>query len=419
MPSMRDDLAVRRHAVGAQVGRAAHQETVLLQPPRQRALLDHRPADQRELGLDQIGPQRLRLEEVGQEPEGGADLLERFPRCPRRPDPSRCRSLEGHSLHAPTPGHNPPAAAARNRESFCRVRAVQSVSGQPREGPTCTTARRSGGSCRTGGEPARRAHASRAGAATSPPAGRAACSTTPSVERSRSSAISAASRSPRVRLRAAVRADSGRGPRGEPRAERTPPRSDPTSPSRALSDEAGRLAAPRELRDPGLGPESGFDDLVALAARICDAPMAAISLVESDRQWFKARSGPRGSPRPRGDIAFCAHAILGPVDGVPDARRDARFASNPLVTGEARDPLLRGRAPLHGAVRARLGDVVHPRPGAARALSEQAAALETLSREVVSRLGAARARARVSRRRSEDAARAGRRCGRARSSRRG
>ncbi len=81
-------------------------------------------------------------------------------------------------------------------------------------------------------------------------------------------------------------------------------------------------------------PEEIFDDLTELAARICEAPIALISLVDEDRQWFKAKVGVKVSETSR-DVSFCAHAIMG--DGlfiVPDATKDDRFRQNPLVTAE-------------------------------------------------------------------------------------
>lgn len=98
-------------------------------------------------------------------------------------------------------------------------------------------------------------------------------------------------------------------------------------------DEPRRLQA---LRGSGLLdslPEQAYDDIVYLAARICETPIALISLVDEDRQWFKARVGLEARETPR-DVAFCAHAILGDgVFEVPDSQADARFAANPLVTG--------------------------------------------------------------------------------------
>src|SRR5229473_7581212 len=81
-------------------------------------------------------------------------------------------------------------------------------------------------------------------------------------------------------------------------------------------------------------PEEVFDDLTELAARICEAPIALITLVDEDRQWFKSKVGVTVSETSR-DISFCSHAI-GQSDLfiVPDATKDERFAQNPLVTSE-------------------------------------------------------------------------------------
>lgn len=85
-------------------------------------------------------------------------------------------------------------------------------------------------------------------------------------------------------------------------------------------------------------PEPAFDDLAAMASFVCGTPIALVSLVDENRQWFKAAKGLEDEEMPR-DLAFCAHAILG--DGpmiVSDTHRDRRFADHPLVTD---DPKIR------------------------------------------------------------------------------
>jgi GAF domain-containing protein len=101
-------------------------------------------------------------------------------------------------------------------------------------------------------------------------------------------------------------------------------------------NEAGRLAALKEYHILDTGTEQSYDDITAVAAHICDVPIAMISLVDDTRQWFKSRVGMVQQETPR-EVAFCAHAIFrhGPFV-VQDAKKDRRFADNPLVTGEPR-----------------------------------------------------------------------------------
>ncbi|MBU3907875.1 MAG: PAS domain S-box protein [Gammaproteobacteria bacterium] len=100
------------------------------------------------------------------------------------------------------------------------------------------------------------------------------------------------------------------------------------------SDETERLAALRLYDVLDTPAEEPFDDLTELAARICEAPIALISLIDKDRQWFKSKVGLDAAETAR-DIAFCAHAIHHPdLLIVEDAALDARFSDNPLVTAE-------------------------------------------------------------------------------------
>lgn len=118
-------------------------------------------------------------------------------------------------------------------------------------------------------------------------------------------------------------------------------------------DESERLRALERLDVLDSAPEREFDALVATAALVCGVPISLVSLIDRDRQWFKASWGLPGVTETPRDVAFCAHAILG--DGifeVPDALADPRFADNPLVA-TAPDIRFYAGAPL------RLSDGAH------------------------------------------------------------
>jgi adenylate cyclase len=98
-------------------------------------------------------------------------------------------------------------------------------------------------------------------------------------------------------------------------------------------DEDVRLGLLRRFEVLDTGPDEMLDRITQLASEVCGVPTCLISLVDSDRQWFKSRVGLDVTEAPR-EVAFCAHAILGDeIMEVPDALEDPRFHDNPLVTG--------------------------------------------------------------------------------------
>ena len=157
-------------------------------------------------------------------------------------------------------------------------------------------------------------------------------------------------------------------------------------------DDRPRIAALNSYGVLDTPNEVEFDAIVREAARILRTPIALISLIDENRQWFKAKVGLEASETPR-SISFCTHAIRGPdVFVVEDASKDARFSANPLVTG---DPSIRfyAGAPLKTASGMRVGTLcvidskVHP------ALTErQKTDLEALADRTMKAMEARRAR---------------------------
>jgi len=96
-----------------------------------------------------------------------------------------------------------------------------------------------------------------------------------------------------------------------------------------------RLAILHKLKILDTPFEPLFDAIVLLASHICEKPIALISLIDEDRQWFKANKGLEGVTQTPRDQAFCAHTILqDDILEIPDSTLDSRFNTNPLVTGK-------------------------------------------------------------------------------------
>lgn len=132
-------------------------------------------------------------------------------------------------------------------------------------------------------------------------------------------------------------------------------------------------------------PEELFDDLTELAAKICGAPTAMISLVDENRQWFKSRVGLSQTETAR-EISFCAHAILQrDLFIVPDATKDPRFKDSPLVLSDPRIRFYAG-APLVSPDGHAVGTLCVVDQAPRTLLPDQQQALRVLARHVVSQL---------------------------------
>lgn len=155
------------------------------------------------------------------------------------------------------------------------------------------------------------------------------------------------------------------------------------------NDEAERLRVLRAHNILDTAPAQEFDDLVRLVAHACGTPIAAVSLIDEQRQWFKASTGLAVTETPRAD-AFCARTILQTeLMIVHDAQADERFADNPLVTG---DPHIRFYAgmPLTTEDGHALGSLCVIDLVPRTLTSEQEETLRLLARQVSSQLRAAR-----------------------------
>ncbi len=147
-------------------------------------------------------------------------------------------------------------------------------------------------------------------------------------------------------------------------------------------NEAARVKALHQLVILDTQPEQQFDDMAQMAAAITNCPIALVSLIDINRQWFKAKCGLVASETDR-NVAFCAYAILGSdLFEVTDASQDPRFAANPLVTGAmgirfyAGMPLISNQGFAYGTL-----CVIDTKPGQLNEFQRQAMA--RLARQVV------------------------------------
>jgi diguanylate cyclase (GGDEF)-like protein/PAS domain S-box-containing protein len=154
---------------------------------------------------------------------------------------------------------------------------------------------------------------------------------------------------------------------------------------RQIELEEQRLAALRAYAVLDTPPERDFDDITALAAQYFDVPVALVSLIDSNRQWFKSRVGTELAQTPR-SVAFCDHAIRNSeLMLIPDARLDPRFSDNPLVTGDLKVVFYAG-APLISPEGHAIGTLCVMDTRARDLTQGQRKALATMARQVVAQL---------------------------------
>ncbi|NET72065.1 MAG: GAF domain-containing sensor histidine kinase [Sphaerospermopsis sp. SIO1G2] len=151
-------------------------------------------------------------------------------------------------------------------------------------------------------------------------------------------------------------------------------------------NEGQRLEALKKYQILDTLEEVGFDDLTALAAYICDTPIALISLIDEHRQWFKSKIGLEVTETPR-ELAFCAHAILEPKKTfiIPNTLEDKRFSDNPFVTGKPHIRFYVG-TPLVTSEGLPLGTICAIDNQPKKLTATQIAAMEKLARQVITQM---------------------------------
>lgn len=153
--------------------------------------------------------------------------------------------------------------------------------------------------------------------------------------------------------------------------------------------EAVRIKALEDLRILDTLPEAFYQDMVTLAASICNTPICAISLVDKERQWFKASVGLKLRETPR-DISLCTHTILSDdIMHIPDSHADSRFADSPLVKGETNFRFYAG-APLIVVEGIHIGTICVMDHVPRELTDVQKQALRIIARQVIEQIGLSR-----------------------------